>query len=429
MALEKANSDKQNLLANLYSLRAGISLACLYKRKADNIIGDAKRQRAQLISQSQVNLNGLNNRSEQAASQREQARHALSDKEAELDGERYFLRENRAERNKKIFFFVLFLFGFFAVLALTAYLVFFVLIGEGTFGIDFTKGSFVDLLYGWVYNWEAKSVKDYDVFYRLGFGGLSGFWGIVAIILILAGLGGIGFMAYKTISACIDLFSVASDCNANRRNIRTFTYEIESLERKLRESEKTKEKAIGGANSGARDLERVKTETVALIKQASAKATPYVQVAVAILAALDRTFTEHIDIRDWENLDYIIYCIETRRSDNMKEALLAVDRQRQTEQIVAAIEAAGREISRTLNSAMARLENKMVQCFTVISKQLTQQSRQLSAIGLKLDDIITSQSMNNALLTMQNATSMAMLGELNKISNATSYVASCVSAV
>ena len=75
---------------------------------------------------------------------------------------------------------------------------------------------------------------------------------------------------------------------------------------------------------------------------------PYAQTAVAIVAAVDNTFNDLIDIRDWENLDYILYCLETRRADNMKEALAAVDRQRQTEQIVSAVEAAGKEISRTL---------------------------------------------------------------------------------
>lgn len=177
------------------------------------------------------------------------------------------------------------------------------------------------------------------------------------------------------------------------------------------------------------DLARTKTETMELIKSAADKATPYVEVAVALTAALDVAFAEYIDFRDWENLDYIIYCIETRRSDNMKEALAAVDRQRQTEQIVSAVEAAGREIGRTMNMAINRLGDRMVSCFKVVSAQLERQSRQLSAIGSKMDDIASAQNMSNALLTMQNATSMAMLGELNKISNATGYVASCISSI
>lgn len=429
MALESVNAEKENLLANLYSLRAGISLACMYKHKGDSIIEDGKRQRAQLIAQSQGNLNTMNSRSAQVAAQKEETRKAINSKEAEIDGELYFLKKNQAKKSKKALIFSLFFLAMVAALLFTVYLVFNTLIGSGVFGMDFKKGSIVDILFGWMYNFEAASVDDYDNFFRLGFGGLAGFWGVVAILLVLVGIGGTIFLLLETKNAGFYLSRARGECTTNKINLSRFERELEQLKQKLAELDEAGKRAENTASVGANDLQKVKVDTVAIINQASAKATPYVQIAAALVTALDCTFTQYIDIRDWENLDYIIYCIETRRSDNMKEALLAVDRQRQTEQIVAAIEAAGREISRTLNSAIARLQDKMVRCFAVISGQLERQSRQLSVIASKIDDVATAQNMSNALLTMQNVTSMAMLGELNKISNATNYVASCISAI
>lgn len=423
MAVSDNNSDKQNLLANLYSLRAGISLACMYKNKADKIIRDAQNERAVLINGRQAELNGTNVKSAEARAEKQQAVERLKAVESELESNIGSEKRNKRERIKYTTIFALYVAALVAGVLLTAYCVFYFATGAGWLGNNHAEGSIVNILYGWMFIFGGEGSEP-DRRY-----GIAGFLDVVDIVLILACVTGIVFW----ILYCGDIFSnmtyAIDKHDVVKYDIEKGQNERARLKAQIEQLNDLSERSQGESEMHSHDLARTKTETLELIKSAAAKATPYVEVAVALTAALDVAFTEYIDFRDWENLDYIIYCIETRRSDNMKEALAAVDRQRQTEQIVSAVEAAGREIGRTMNMAINRLGDRMVSCFKVVSAQLERQSRQLSAIGSKMDDIASAQNMSNALLTMQNATSMAMLGELNKISNATGYVASCISSI
>ncbi|MDE7208433.1 MAG: oligosaccharide repeat unit polymerase [Clostridia bacterium] len=427
MATEKEKFDKQNLLANLYSLRAGISLACLFKDKADSIIQNAKDRRAQLIEQSQMELNGVNNKSAQLKSREKEAEKELKDVESEFDSELRTLHWRKKDAMKSSFIFSIIMLAIVAVVLIMLYCVFYFLTSVGMFGYEVKDGSILDILFGWMFIWEKDPSYSGNAPNKRY--GIAGFLDVVALVLILACIFGIIFLIICAKSRGMDMSGDKSAYRKSKIKINELLNKRTELQAEIALVGGSGEFTAGQAQESERELARVKNDTMALVKQASVEAKPYVLTATAIVAALDNTFTDLIDIRDWENLDYIIYCIETRRSDNMKEALTAVDRQRQTEQIVIAVEAAGREISRTLNAAVARLEKRMVQCFSTISHQLEMLSRQLSAIVGKLDDVITEQSMSNALLKMQNVTSMAMLGELNKISNATDYVARRISAV
>ncbi len=86
-----------------------------------------------------------------------------------------------------------------------------------------------------------------------------------------------------------------------------------------------------------------------------------------------------IDFRDWENVDLIIYYFETGRADDMKEALQLVDRQRQTDEIVDAIEMASKSICKTFKNTMGWLGSSLAQSFSVLSRQMAQQHAELMA--------------------------------------------------
>lgn len=113
-----------------------------------------------------------------------------------------------------------------------------------------------------------------------------------------------------------------------------------------------------------------------------------------------------LDPRDWENLDLIIFYLETGRADTIKEALQLVDREKQMNALVNAVENASREISGTIENSVARLGQLMTVCFDRLSQQMTQcfneQNRLLSQ--------------QNALLKQQGE-QLSELSEATKTSN------------
>lgn len=113
-----------------------------------------------------------------------------------------------------------------------------------------------------------------------------------------------------------------------------------------------------------------------------------------------------IDLRDWENVDLLIYYFETGRADDMKEALQLVDRQRQTDQIVDALEMASAEICKTIHYSMNQLGNALSQSFSLLSSQLSQLSSQLSQQHVEMLSAIEEQT------AAQQAASEAQLKEI-----------------
>ena len=69
-----------------------------------------------------------------------------------------------------------------------------------------------------------------------------------------------------------------------------------------------------------------------------------------IAIVLQKNYSEILDVRDWENVDLIIYYFETNRAESIKEALVMVDAQKAVGAIVGAINNASREISSTIRA-------------------------------------------------------------------------------
>lgn len=136
-----------------------------------------------------------------------------------------------------------------------------------------------------------------------------------------------------------------------------------------------------------------------------------------------------IDFRDWENVDLIIYYFETGRADDMKEALQLVDRQRQTDQIVEAIENASESISKTIDRSMAQLGSALAQSFSVLSRQMAQQhvelmagmerqaETQLHEIRAQTAEQRNAQAMNQALLKKISDSSLELAEQMDRQMN------------
>ncbi len=63
-----------------------------------------------------------------------------------------------------------------------------------------------------------------------------------------------------------------------------------------------------------------------------------------IIGILYDSFSTIVAVSDWENVDLLIYYLETRRAESIKEALLLVDKQKQAEMIAGEIRKAGEAI-------------------------------------------------------------------------------------
>ena len=125
-----------------------------------------------------------------------------------------------------------------------------------------------------------------------------------------------------------------------------------------------------------------------------------------IYNALVANYSELLDVRDWKYLDLVIFAIETRRADNIKEALTFVDGEVRTKRITSMIEKAARQICETISIGMAALQNTMVSCCNSINAHITAVGGELSA---KLDRAISATEMSNALLTKANVSSERLL--------------------
>lgn len=124
-----------------------------------------------------------------------------------------------------------------------------------------------------------------------------------------------------------------------------------------------------------------------------------------VRSALVQTYSGIIDERDWQYLDLVIFYYETRRADSIKEALQLVDRQKQTEMIVSAVQEAGREICSAIYNAAQMLASTIVRCCNIICKNM-------NANAAAVVDALTLQ---NSLLEEASRTSAQMAEDIKFI--------------
>lgn len=123
---------------------------------------------------------------------------------------------------------------------------------------------------------------------------------------------------------------------------------------------------------------------------------------------------------DWHNIDLCIYYLQTGRADTIKESLLLTDRQRQTDEIVDAVEAASDRISLEIRSGFRALGETMVSCFNALCaqintvgntllSQLDSNAEMLALINKNSVAQLSAAQLNNALLAKANDTSEELL--------------------
>ncbi len=137
---------------------------------------------------------------------------------------------------------------------------------------------------------------------------------------------------------------------------------------------------------------------------------------------LEKTYSKLLNPADWKNIDLCIFYLQTGRSDTIKESLQLVDRQRQTDEIVRAIDAASDRICTEIRGGFAALGSTMVTCLNALSYQMEVVSNTLSsqhaetvrALGTIEENsakVLSATQLNNALLEKANTSSERLLND------------------
>lgn len=194
-----------------------------------------------------------------------------------------------------------------------------------------------------------------------------------------------------------------------------FEQEIPVLEDKIKHYEKEIEQAKQLTNE-------VQVSLALRKKEMATQIAYYRECNNEAFNALVKEYSSLLDTRDWENLDLVIYYLETRRAISVREALQLADRQHQTEAIIQTFKVATEQIKETITLNSQRLESTVLGCTRVISSGLDNISGRLNAIEVN-QEIATSHlrnlssqiSVNNALQAKANTSSEQMMRDIRQM--------------
>ena len=211
--------------------------------------------------------------------------------------------------------------------------------------------------------------------------------------------------------------------NKNYKNAQASNIELTQYEREQLNSE------LARAQQNIDKLDEIRLETKKILEQRNGAIIPIIQNCNVFFTALVEQFTPLLDERDWQHLDLVIYELETRRAESIKEALQLVDRELQTERIERTIGEATRTICYTLQRGFIYLQhtieiccdkicsrlNKISSQLDTMSMQMTIQSLQLAEMSGQLAELTDSVNMGNALQAKANVTSAQLLSDVHAI--------------
>lgn len=136
----------------------------------------------------------------------------------------------------------------------------------------------------------------------------------------------------------------------------------------------------------------------------------------ATVIALNKAYGHILSQTDWNNLDPVIFYLQTGRADNIKEALVLVDKQRQNNAILQELSNVSKSIVNTLNSGFDNLSSTMDSQFSRLSSQingsLTQSHNLQRQLSSQTRQLISATKLNSALLEKSNKTSETLLNDL-----------------
>lgn len=128
-------------------------------------------------------------------------------------------------------------------------------------------------------------------------------------------------------------------------------------------------------------------------------------------------FSKTLDPRDWQYVDLLIFYFETGRAESMREALQLVDKEMQTQQIVGSIKAATVMICRTIQSEMSALRSTVRDGFSSLQQSINSGfaslQKSIATNNALLQQQISEEQLANALLKKSNSTSEQLMNDVH----------------
>lgn len=458
------NSEVEGIVSDLYALRAGLSAV---SQEYDGFRNDCKKAYDALA--------GARNKTKQLEEQRARASEDLQSAKNTLSKTKKKLSEKRGEERAllgtgpayvktrdPLGIFLIVLFGVLglAFLLACAYVVVGICVAENAIP-DWRSNEFLISLYDSWFVVMGSDPVEYDFTGKRAtiahdFGILILIAGIVAFVLACVA---IGLGIWRAVLIFDDSSANKSEYKKDKgqweqkkANLRS---EITALESKMRRTESeippkeqrvaTLEQDLGKAYK-AQGITDEKEFTVALAKRGN----DHLFAGKALYEGLYEQFhnTKIIDERDWTNLDYLIYAMETGRADSMKEALQMCDKELQTERLERSMAMASEQISRTVTRGLGNLQAQMEVCFHALTDEVHNSARMITgairegaartsamiaataeatnaridqlngsvqAGNARLAQISTSSALNSALLAKANENSQSLVQDVNRL--------------
>ncbi len=403
--MEKNN---EGIVADLYAIRAGMSVISkegdLFRETVKEIGGkmqqeyDAHRAAKRDLAERRTRLQNMEKE--------------IKDKESEAQKIR--LRYYRMDIVRCFLLFLLMFVLFLGAVALVAWLT---IGGFGLFESPAQGGSaFEEKVFGM---WTEKAAHDYAIFVLLG--------------LIVGGALGVVFLVFSVIFL-MKFFKEKKALEEAKQRIADLRTGAEAGK-----AEWEREKRSVEAASAMLSAE-VETPDYQMIMQEEAKRSVHVFAGNVLYSALEQQFARVLDPRDWQNIDYIIYAMETGRARDLREALQLCDRELQVERLEEAIASAAEKISVTIRRGLGDLQAQMEHCFYNLSQQLESSTSRITTAlhetnariaeatqatwetnariaGMNgyLSKMTATAEMNNALLEKANESSGSLATDVHRL--------------
>ena len=159
---------------------------------------------------------------------------------------------------------------------------------------------------------------------------------------------------------------------------------------------------------------------------------PIIELSKGFYRALMDSFNSLVDVRDWSNIDLIIYYVETNRAATVREALQLMDRELQTDRVVKTLGIATNAICESIKSGFNDIGGAISYGFRAIENNIsTIQENFNNQIGSLQNNMVVLQdsverntalqisqtSLTNALLAKSNESSKQLVDEIHSLNN------------
>lgn len=125
-------------------------------------------------------------------------------------------------------------------------------------------------------------------------------------------------------------------------------------------------------------------------------------ISNAFIKTVNELYSPILDVRDWKYLDLVIYYIETKRADNIKEALLLIDEKIQHEELMNIIQESTESIVRSIQIAARTLDNTLKAGFVQVTNAIntfaeTQHQDNIALLGA-INESVSATELQTALM-------------------------------